>query len=181
MNHVHTSSQTAFGFLSVEEIEGVGHCGGLLVVSGIGRPIEFHCCSPVSVNRAQSILYGKTYNSFLYGEQIGLSLIEKTKTQPHLYLANRAELLVLNDLISTPTVFLASREEGQFPDNIPGNLASNATRLEREHDSLWCVNGESETITGIQSILNSFTNSLPLDEPFERIQKAIEEAQAVAR
>ena len=98
------------------EIEGLGHCGGLLIVSHLGRPIEFHCSAPVVTNRAQKILYGKTYDHYLYCEQIGLSLIDKSKTKPPLIFADSIQLLGLENLTSELIV-------GVDP---PGNARSKA-------------------------------------------------------
>ena len=71
----------------------------LLIVSHIGRPIEFHCSAPVVTNRAQKILYGRTYDNYLYCEQIGLSLIDKAKNKPPVYFADSHQLLGLERLI----------------------------------------------------------------------------------
>jgi hypothetical protein len=181
------NSPTTFGFISIREIEGVGHCGGLLIVSQIGRPIEFHCSAPVTSNRAQEILYGQTYETFLYCEQIGLALVRKTKTNPQLYIANCAPLLSLNGLIDAPTVVLADRQNTEFfshPREFENKLRPQSNSIELGHQRIWLANrhgddGQMETY--VRKLLQSFTNSLPLDEPFERIDKAIDEAQAVAR
>ena len=53
------------GFLSVLDDEELGAIGGYLVLSRNGRPLEFHCTSPVRANRAQQILYGPTLQPFL--------------------------------------------------------------------------------------------------------------------
>jgi hypothetical protein len=161
------------------EIPDVGHCGGLLVVSGIGRPLEFHCCSPVKPNRAQSILYGKTYNRFLFGEQIGLSLVEKTSIEPQIFIANRPELLVLNSLINVPTVYIQKDDpEITLTEFDPVLRATKKLRL--DDFDVFCDTGDKVRCQAIESVLGSFTKTLTLDEPFERIQKAIDEAQAVA-
>ena len=47
-----------------------------------GRPLEFHCTTPLKPNRAQEILYGPTLESFLYGEQIGRTLIQQGGESP---------------------------------------------------------------------------------------------------
>jgi len=176
-------SQITFGFISVREIESVGYCGGLLIVSQLGRPLEFHCSAPVVANRAQQILYGKTYRSFLFCEQIGLSLIEKTKGIPQLIIANTSSLAPLSELIEPPLVVLKNREgdpEEEF-NTSPGTLFS----LD-DFDFWYAAKGgmvqrPDHQQPFIRNLLNSFTKSLTLDEPFERIEKAIEEAQAVAR
>lgn len=175
-------SQITFGFISVREIESVGFCGGLLVVSQLGRPLEFHCSAPVTANRAQEILYGKTYRSFLFSEQIGLSLIEKTKCNPQLLVANTMHLAPLAELVEPPLVILSPRQADLLEN---GPLAAGEL-LTVEGFDFWYAQKQAlvqspPSPQGIRSLLNSFTKSLTLDEPFERIEKAIEEAQAVAR
>ena len=56
--------------------------GGYLVLNATGRPLEFHCTAPVKANRAQQILFGPTLESFLYGEQIGQTLVAKSGLAP---------------------------------------------------------------------------------------------------
>jgi hypothetical protein len=67
----------AIGFLTVVEHDLHGLFGGYLLLNETGRPLEFHCTAPVKPNRAQQILYGPTLKPFLYGEQIGATLVNK--------------------------------------------------------------------------------------------------------
>ena len=173
------NSKTTFGFISVMEIEGLGHCGGLLIVSQLGRPIEFHCSAPVVTNRAQKILYGKTYDNYLYCEQIGLSLIDKSKTKPPLLFADSIQLLGLEKLISEWIVVL---ENDSNQASLEESTELKSINLETRGQKLWLPQrNASQNTQSIQEMCSKFTQSLPLEEPFERIQKAIDEAQAVAR
>ena len=185
MNKPLTNSQTTFGFISVREVEGLGHCGGLLIVSQIGRPIEFHCSAPIAINRAQRILYGRTYETFLYCEQIGLALIDKAKTKPQLYIANCGPMLSLNTLIDVPAVVLGDEQNAEFFANPSSfGLHCQATSFDLNSQTLWLPGSHLEQpqrLKIVRTLMEAFTKSLPLDEPFERIQKAIEEAHAVAR
>lgn len=179
-----TSTSPTFGFISVLEIESVGYCGGLLIVSQIGRPLEFHCSAPVTVNRAQQILYGKTYRSFLCCEQIGLSLIDKSKTNPSIFVANTPWLSGLGEFIETPVVILRDMASANFSleDLPPGSfLKFNDFEIWHHDESDNDLSHLAQRQQKIQSLLSAFTRSLTLDEPFERIEKAIEEAQAIAR
>jgi hypothetical protein len=165
-----------YGFLSVREFEGVGYCGGLLIVSPLGRPLEFHCSTPVVPNRAQQILYGQTYPTYLLCEQIGMALIEKIKVMPNLFLVDQVELLALNSMVATPVVAL-----GANSDNPPYQ----ADLISFEEQKLWYharpIGNQESCEQIIIGLLERFTKTLTFDEPFERIEKAIEEAQAVAR
>jgi hypothetical protein len=178
LNKPPANAQTTFGFISVMEIEGLGHCGGLLIVSQIGRPIEFHCSAPVVTNRAQKILYGQTYDNYLYCEQIGLSLIDKAKTKPSLFVADSVQLLGLEKLIGEMIVVLEN-ETNRNSFEAASDLT--AIPLETHNRQVWSPSRTSQDLPTVRQILRSFTTSLPLDEPFERIQKALDEAQAVAR
>src|SRR6188474_707044 len=75
-------SLPAIGFLTIVEHQESGLTGGYLVLNTLGRPLEFHCTAPLKTNRAQEILYGPTLRPFLYGEQIGQTLLEKSNFQP---------------------------------------------------------------------------------------------------
>ena len=75
-------SLPAIGFLTVCDYAEAGICGGYLILNAGGRPLEFHCTAPVKANRAQEILYGPTLKPFLYGEQIGQTLIGRAKVGP---------------------------------------------------------------------------------------------------
>ncbi len=181
LNKPHRNLPTTFGFISVQEIEELGHCGGLLIVSQIGRPLEFHCSTPVANNRAQRILYGDTYDSFLFCEQIGLSLIDKAKAKPQIFIANCGELLDLNDLLQAPVVVLGSeKNQNYFEQPRPGSGKQSGS-FDFEDQTIWCNGNDPHDIRSYRETVSSFTRTLTLDEPFERIEKAIDEAQAVAR
>lgn len=164
--------------MTVVEVHGLGHCGGLLVLNAIGRPLEFHCTAPVANNRAQQILYGKTYFSYLYCDQIGLALVAKTKTKPTLLITNRIQMMPMADLVPQPLVLVTLSEEPGF-----GQSSSTQTLDHfRIHDqAIWTQNLEPATLSIARELCIEFSESIPLDEPFERIEQAIEEAQAVVR
>ena len=76
MPHENQSRETTFGYLSTVHTAEDGYFGGYLIISAIGRPLEFHCTSPVRPSRAQEILYGPTLQPYLMGEQIGAAVGE---------------------------------------------------------------------------------------------------------
>jgi len=82
-------SNKAIGFLTVVEHDLHGLFGGYLLLNETGRPLEFHCTAPVKPNRAQQILYGPTLKPFLYGEQIGATLVNKPTLVPLAVLVDR--------------------------------------------------------------------------------------------
>ena len=88
-----------------------GLFGGYLVLNLAGRPLEFHCTAPIKPNRAQQILYGPTLESFLYGEQIGSTLLGHAKTSPLVVCTDREPVLSLRDLVDVPVVLVLPPEE----------------------------------------------------------------------
>ena len=167
---------TQFGFIQINKVPDVGHCGGLLMLNSLGRPIEFHCTAPVRENRAQRILYGKTYDSFLYCEQISLALLGKTKKRPHLLFVSRDELWPLHQISEAPV--LLTKPLSQLDSTTPHS----ACRAFEVHDfKVFAPRRFDAEFEQIQELCLGLTNAIPVDEPFERITQAIEEAQAVVR
>src|SRR5487761_1842607 len=92
----------AIGFLTVVEHEQYGFFGGYLVLNASGRPLEFHCTAPVKPNRAQQILYGPTLEPYLYGEQIGQTLIAKGQARPFVVCTDQRPVLAVRDFVPLP-------------------------------------------------------------------------------
>ena len=165
-----------YGFISVVHVPDLGHCGGLLLLSELGRPVEFHCTAPVAENRAQKILYGETFESFLYCDQIGLALTDKAKFNPQIILTDSPLILPLNDLIQAPVVLVEQddADDPSFEDQ----------EFDRFHVGRQAFRAQgmgSQPLEHAKKLCANFAIKLPLDEPFERIRSAIEEAQSVAR
>src|SRR5258708_9642 len=95
-------SPPALGLLTLVAHEQHGLFGGYLVLNHNGRPLEFHCTAPVKPNRAQEILYGPTLEPFLYGEQIGRTLIEKSAVEVRLICTDLAPVLAVREYVSAP-------------------------------------------------------------------------------
>lgn len=94
------------GFLTIIEHPRHGFIGGYLVLNPAGRPIEFHCTTPVRANRAQEILYGSSLYPYLYGEQIAQTLVSKSKTTVNFLLTDQLPVLALQDFISFPVIYV---------------------------------------------------------------------------
>lgn len=169
------AADTSFGFLSVVELPQLGFCGGLLVVSSIGRPVEFHCTAPVKPNRTQQIMYGQTYRSFLYSDQIATALIQKLKAQPTIFVSDSHLLLPLAESLDAPLVLLENESFEGWSE------AEELHEFEVIEQRCWSPKYPRETSTVLEKRLHAFAGKLPLDEPIERIAQAIEEAHAVLR
>jgi hypothetical protein len=110
-----SGSRAAIGFLTVLEHPQHGLFGGYLLLNLAGRPLEFHCTAPVKPNRAQQILYGPTLEAFLYGEQIGHTLLEQAKAEPLLVCTDREPVLAVRDLVSLPVALVFPPEGSAQP------------------------------------------------------------------
>ncbi len=106
-------SKPAIGFLTVLDHPQHGLFGGYLLLNLAGRPLEFHCTAPIKPNRAQQILYGPTLESFLYGEQIGSTLLGHAKTSPLVVCTDREPVLSLRDLVDLPVALVLPPGEPQ--------------------------------------------------------------------
>lgn len=175
MLHKTNDSNSVFGFITVVELPSLGHCGGLLVVSNIGRPIEFHCTAPVGSNRAQEIMYGRTYQGYLFSDQIGMALVDKAKKQPTVLVTDCPDMLPISEQVDTPLILAEDKNVAEPFDG--RGLKS----FQVEKQPIYCVNTNADELDQLNRIVKGFTRVLPLDEPFERIRQAIEEAHKVMR
>ena len=162
------SRNSKYGFLAATEFEGLGYCGGLLILTVGGRPVEFHCTAPVVANRAQQILYGATLKQFLICDQIGNALLNEARVKLDIVVTDQVELCELSSSFDFPFAFTSCDDEK------PAEIG-----VTRELD------GDSFQILGsgvehAEALLRLFTETLPLLEPFERIYQAIGEARSDA-
>ncbi len=172
-----SNSLPAFGFLTVVEDELHGFFGGYLVLSELGRPLEFHCSTPVFPSHAQRILYGSTLRSYLLGELIGPVLVEKAKLPVLAVLTDLEEMLSLGLVWQGVLAWVDSGNEANHPPpeatGSPGPVLDlEGYRLAGSSTCCW----EPEKL---REELTTFVSYVDLAEPFERIREAIREAQRV--
>lgn len=175
MTQTHSHSPTTLGFLTVVEMPSLGPCGGLLVVSQIGRPIEFHCTAPVRPNRAQEIMYGQTFKGFMFADQIGMALIDKLNRPPTLFLTDCPDVLPVSEQVDSPLLLVDD------PNRVPRFDGRGLRQLTLGGETVYCANVQSDAVDELKRTAELFTRTLPLEEPFERIRQAIEEAHQVLR
>jgi hypothetical protein len=182
-------SKPALGFLTVIEDSQQGLFGGYLLLNMAGRPLEFHCTAPIQPNRAQQILYGPTLQPYLFGEQIGQTLVSKAKLQPLVLLADREPVLAIRQHIDMPVVLVLPTEEASAAStdsNAPerlwrvdtahtGGLLLTIFRLGRNR--LAVPDGLPADRQLVAERLGDLAESFDLAEPFGRIREAIEEAR----
>ncbi len=184
-----TQSDRAIGFLTVLEDSQYGLFGGYLVLNWVGRPLEFHCTAPVKPNRAQEILYGATLEPFLYGEQIGQTLLGQARVKAVAVFTDQEPALAVRQTCPTPTALVLPAEEAllegdgqrqlRFDAPHPGGPRLQAFEL--GHNRLAVSASFSDDCRSIAEHLADLPTSFNLAEPFDRIREAIEEAQKGVR
>ena len=193
LSNTDAKTPATLGFLTVIEHPDHGLFGGYLVLSSTGRPVEFHCTAPLKPNRAQEILYGPSLEPFLYGEQIGGTLLGKAESRPAAVYTNCEAALAVRQHVSTPVALVLpsdDRTAGETPESVDGRilrvdgvhngrpnlvtfqLGRNRLALPERHAD------DRELITQGTAVL---ADSFDLMEPFGRIREAIEEAQRAVR
>ncbi len=155
----------AFGFLTAVDSTTHGTFGGYLLVDVLGRPLEFHCTTPVKVSRAQQILYGPTLHAHLHGLQIGATLLAEGSITPAVVLTDLETMLQVRPHTSLPVALVKRGAESNGP-----GFALGDSRVQ-PHAS----DGQLES--QIHERLRELATAVDLSEPFERIRAAIDEAQ----
>lgn len=182
-------SLAALGFLTVVEHEQHGFFGGYLVLNTSGRPIEFHCTAPVKPNRAQEILFGPALEPYLYGEQIGQTLIAKSDTAPIAICTDIPAALSLREFVETPVALVKPWADSEAPDA----AAAVPARSDRPHtgklphffqlgrNQVAVAAAYAQDETALSTSLAELAERFDLFEPFGRIRGAIDEAQRGGR
>jgi hypothetical protein len=181
-----TRLPSAFGFFTVIRNERADLFGGYLVLNANGRPLEFHCTAPVRTNRAQEILFGATLEPYLYGEQIGHTLLTKAETAADVVCTDVPAALAVRQHVQMPVAWLIpdnhvtmSSPGDAFRVDTPHLQASRPFSL--RHAQLAVAVGYERDESLVTERLAALAERLPLSEPFARIREAIDEAQRGAR
>lgn len=190
-----SGSQTlpALGFYTVTEDAEVGIVGGLLVLNAGGRPLEFHCTAPLKPNRAQEILYGPTLRPFLYGEQIGVTLASKKKSDILFLCTDIEPAMCMREALEIPVVLVGHQQEESSPGQSSKEAPMQNLRFDMAHRALCRPSSLAEFQLGNHSVAvlsqhdsdralvqerwKPFQTHLDLLEPFGRIREALCEAQ----
>lgn len=190
------SPEPSFGFLSTLESPQYGYFGGYLIVSLLGRPLEFHCTSPVRPSRAQEILYGPTLQPFLLGEQISGALLQAAKMPPRLILTDGPAMLKARSQASSPMALVLSRvnanatvnEEAcdETSDIMAFASSTDVSRLRHFEGQIEAGGYELSLPAGFEAekhavaeLVAQLSQHVDLAEPFGRIHEAIREAQRI--
>ncbi len=161
-----------FGYLSIVPLENERLSGGYLVLDHFGRPCEFHFSVPFSADVAQKILFGRTFTEFVYCEQMGRPLLQKSRPVPGLILVQQPQLLELG-ASDFPVVYVEPDPSSSAP-----SLA--------QHHQIFQFSGQTFVIhrdadsLELQQRIQRFPDVSFILEPFERIHEAISQAQRAA-
>jgi hypothetical protein len=184
MSRGDSKTPPAIGFLTVIDHESLGLMGGYLVLNLLGRPLEFHCTTPLKANRAQQILYGPTLEPYLYGEQIGHTLVSKASIVPLAVCTDAQAALALREHVEMPVVLVGSRTTASSSLRIDSPHAAGGPallqfQLGKNDVAIEARRGDDKQ--RVTATLASAAESFDLAEPFGRIRDAIEEAQRGGR
>jgi hypothetical protein len=188
--------QASFGYLSAVHSPDHGCFGGYMIVSSLGRPLEFHCTAPVCPTRAQEILYGPTLKPYLFGEQIRGSLLGAAKIQPHLILTDQPAAIGEAPPAGTRLVLARSIDgtaggEADKVGMVPGFASNPSFAVPHRLAASWSApftlfncefrlpandNGDPDDVI---RLLTHLAERVDLLEPFGRIHEAIREAQRI--
>jgi hypothetical protein len=149
------------GFLSVLQEPG-GYVGGYLVTNRWGRPLEFRLSSAVQPNRVQQVLYGDTLATYVCGELIGKTLIDKTATAASLVVTDNPLALALRLRLDLPVALWQPAGSEPVGITVTENLA--------------CHAGFPDDAAPIRELVQKL-GSLDLGEPFRRVREAMSEAR----
>ncbi len=195
MSDQSASPETTFGYLAMLEFPDHGYFGGYLIVSALGRPLEFHCTTPIRPSPAQKILYGATLEPYLLGEQLSSALLQVAKLTPDLILVNHDATLRARSGSSVPMVHLYGNTVGS-PDATPQSESAikdtdasttfreSSSPSDRRHGTFTVSSHNFQLLSGhepeqleIVRLLTELARHVELAEPFARIEEAIREAQ----
>lgn len=198
MSNTNIKSRITLGFLTVVEHPQYGLFGGYLVLNNGGRPLEFHCTAPIKPNRAQEILYGPTLESFLYGEQIGQTLVNQASTPPLLICTDKQPVLAVQEHVAPPVVLVLPPQDEAFdePSDIPAAVdrSGRVLRIDAAHhdgprlatfslgrNRVALPEQAEENRQLVTERFAELADAFDLAEPFQRIRDAIEEARQAVR
>jgi hypothetical protein len=152
-----------------------------LIVSHLGRPLEFHCTAPIRLSRAQQILYGATLWPYVFGEQIGARLVSEAKIRPIVLLVDHPATLCMRTRLGIPIVRpkldvapVASRDRLL---DLAGEAAVPASPFVVDDSAFEAAPGFESDCREAVAGLSRLAKCVDIVEPFTRIYQAIREAQ----
>ncbi len=181
------AAATTIGYYTTVHSDRTGWTGGLLVLNGSGRPLEFQCTLPIRPSRAHEILFGTTLRQHLISEVIGPTLLQKCRTPISLLCCDQTEAATLQENLptrpnasgqmvgdATIIAIVQDDEDEAMKRAIRQSLAGHV-RVTLGNASLWVA---GERIEAAEQNASRLSDVIDTFEPFERITEAIREAQS---
>ncbi|MBL4884474.1 MAG: hypothetical protein JKY95_08060 [Planctomycetaceae bacterium] len=160
--------ECVLGFYQVVEQPSGDLCGGVLLTTHLGRPIEFQCTLPVRPNATQQTLYGPTLRPFLIGELIAKALRDRLQMVPDVLFVNQPEALNHQTWDGIPILCSTEAEDAMFQQDYRG-------------DHYWIVSEKKENVERLMKKMTQFVpDSADLQEPIIRVEQALKEAMGQA-
>ncbi len=170
MTSTPTPNRPLIGFIHIAWLNSHTAIGGLLVVNRLARPVEFHCCEPVTANRAQQVLYGPTLPAFLVSEQIAPALVEHCQLELDLLLSDAPEVLAIRPQLSIPVAAMAPRAQGVDP----------CQQVPMGGETAWAHGEFPDDAVRLEQLLQGDLVGWDLTEPLERVALALTELRKAA-
>ena len=176
---------SALGFVTVVRSQAHGLFGGYLILNSTGRPLEFHCTAPVKPTRAQEILYGPTLEPYLYGEQIGRTLVGKSNLRIAVLCTDKPQMFAVREFVSLPTALVLPQDDSStaksFRIDPPHSAGPEMVTFRVGRNQIGVPADNPDDRQRISASLASLSDSFDLSEPFGRIREAIKEAHRTTR
>ncbi len=148
-------ANTAVGYLSIVEHKSDGLFGGYLIVTPTGRPVEFHCTTPLVANRAQEILYGASLRPYLCGELISQQLLRQASRQAAVVLVDTPEMLVAESFTQIPVVRIGSVGDRDDAERVEFQVAPSCQEFSVGRGELAGVPAASSSSTSVLDMSRS--------------------------
>jgi hypothetical protein len=138
----------------------------LLVTNQAGRPLEFQCTTPVKPNRTQEILYGHTLQSWVLGELIGGTLLDRVAIKPDLIVTSNPHILELRNHADVPVACTDTDVADRSTDENGLKIGGRRLRFHSSHTE------DREAVSQHRRLI---PDSADLSEPLERVREALSE------
>jgi hypothetical protein len=148
------------GFLKIRQTPPDGYRGGYLLTTDYGRPLEFHFTAPLKISRQERILYGGSFDSFVFAEVLGKPLTDRQGVAPQIVLVDSRGLLELRRKIPAPVVLITKSADGTIHAQPHPDFLQDQSAFEK-----------------LKSLVPSGLDWL---EPFVRIDQALDEVGDVS-
>lgn len=181
------AAATTIGYFTTVQSDRTGWTGGLLVLNGSGRPLEFQCTLPIRPSRAHEILFGTTLRQHLISEVIGPTLLQKCRTPISLLCCAQVEAVSLQENLPTrpdasgratdmaTIVAILPDDEDEMNRQANRRDLAGHERISLGNATLWVAGEHFEAAERTAATLSDIIDTW---EPFERIAEAIREAQS---